>query len=45
MTIITLTIASVAFTGVVLSMGMFLKHVVCTIPEMTTLSHHVCLSK
>lgn len=45
MTIFSLTIAGVAFSGVMLSMGMFLKHVVTAIPEMTNINHHVCLSK
>jgi hypothetical protein len=44
-TIFTLAVASVAFTGVVLSMGMFLKDVVNAIPEMTSLNHQISLSK
>ena len=36
MTIFTMAFAAVMFSGMVLCMGMFLKHVVNSIPEMTT---------
>ena len=45
MTIFTMTFAAVMFSGMVLCMGMFLKHVVNSIPEMTNMSHSVSLSK
>lgn len=44
-TIFTMTFAAVMFSGMVLCMGMFLKHVVNSIPEMTNMSHSVSLSK
>lgn len=37
--------AAVMFSGMVFCMGMFLKHVVSAIPEMTSINHRVCLSK
>lgn len=45
MTIFTMAFAAVIFSGMVLCMGMFLKHVVDSIPEMTNMSHSVSLSK
>lgn len=45
MTIFTMAFAAVMFSGMVLCMGMFLKHVVDLIPEMANMSHSVSLSK
>ena len=45
MTIFTMAFAAVMFSGMVLCMGMFLKHVVNSIPEMTNMSHSVSLGK
>ena len=45
MTIFTMAFAAVLFSGMVLCMGMFLKHVVNSIPEMTDMSHSISLSK
>ncbi len=45
MTIFTMAFAAVMFSGMVLCMAMFLKHVVNSIPEMTNMSHSVSLSK
>ena len=45
MTIFTMAFAAVMFSGMVLCMAMFLKHVVNSIPEMTDMSHSVSLSK
>lgn len=45
MTIFTMAFAAVMFSGMVLCMGMFLKHVVESIPEMANMSHSVSLSK
>ena len=44
-TIFTMAFAAVMFSGMVLCMGMFLKHVVNSIPEMTDMSHSISLSK
>ena len=44
-TIFTMAFAAVMFSGMVLCMGMFLKHVVNSIPEMADMSHSVSLSK
>lgn len=45
MTIFTMAFAAVMFSGMVLCMGMFLKHVVDSIPKMANMSHSVSLSK
>ena len=45
MTIFTMAFAAVMFSGMVLCMGMFLKHVVNSIPEMTNMSHSGKLAK
>lgn len=45
MTIFTLAFAAVMFSGMVFCMGMFLKHVVTSIPEVTDINHRMCLSK
>lgn len=45
MTIFTMAFAAVMFSGMVLCMGMFLKHVVDSIPGMANMSHSVSLSK
>ena len=44
-TIFTLAFAAVMFSGMVFCMGMFLKHVVSSIPEVTNINHRFCLSK
>ena len=44
-TIFTLDFAAVMFSGMVFCMGMFLKHVVSSIPEVTNINHRFCLSK
>ena len=41
----TLAFAAVMFSGMVFCMGMFLKHVVSSIPEVTDINHRMCLSK
>ena len=45
MTIFTMAFAAVMFSGMFFCMGMFLKHVVDSIPEMANMSHSVSLSK
>ena len=45
MTIFTMAVAAVMFSGMVLCMGMFLRDVVDSIPEMANMSHSVSLSK
>ena len=45
MTIFTMTFAAVLFLGMGLCMGMVLKHVGNSIPEMANMSHSVSLSK
>lgn len=45
MTIFTMAVAAVMFSGMVLCMGMFLRDVINSIPEMTNMSHSVSLSK
>lgn len=42
MTIFTLAFTAVMFSGMVLCMGMFLKHVVSSIPEVTDMNHRLC---
>lgn len=44
MTIFTLALAftAVMFSGMVLCMGMFLKHVVSSIPEVADMNHRLC---
>lgn len=45
MTIFTLAFAAVMFSGMVFCMGMFLKNVVNSIPQVANINHRVCLSK
>lgn len=45
MTIFAMAFAAVMFSGMVLCMGMFLKHVVNSIPEVTDINHRVSFSK
>ena len=45
MTIFTLAFAAVMFSGMVLCMGMFLKNVVSSIPEVADINHRICLTK
>ncbi len=45
MTIFTMAFAAVMFSGMVLCMGMFLKHVVNSIPEVADINHRVSFSK
>lgn len=42
MTIFTLAFTAVMFSGMVLCMGMFLKHVVSSIPEVADMNHCLC---
>ena len=42
MTIFTLAFTAVMFSGMVLCMGMFLKHVVSSIPEVANMNHRLC---
>nr|WP_293544387.1 hypothetical protein [Prevotella sp.] len=42
MTIFTLAFTAVMFSGMVLCMGMFLKHVVSSIPEVADMNHRLC---
>ena len=42
MTIFTLAFTAVMFSGMVLFMGMFLKHVVSSIPEVADMNHRLC---
>ena len=42
MTIFTLAFTAVMFSGIVLCMGMFLKHVVSSIPEVADMNHRLC---
>ena len=42
MTISTLAFTAVMFSGMVLCMGMFLKHVVSSIPEVADMNHRLC---
>lgn len=44
-TIFTLAFAAVMFSGMVFCMGMFLKNVVTSIPEVADINHRFCLSK
>ena len=44
-TIFTLAFAAVMFSGMVFCMGMFLKHVVSSIPEVANINHRMCFSK
>lgn len=41
-TIFTLAFTAVMFSGMVLCMGMFLKHVVSSIPEVADMNHRLC---
>ena len=41
----TLALAAVMFSGMVVCMGMFLKHVIHSIPEVVDINHRVCLCK
>lgn len=41
MTIFTLAFTAVMFSGMVLCMGMFLKHVVSSIPEVADMNHRL----
>lgn len=45
MTIFTMAFAAVMFSGMMFCMGMFLKHVVNTIPEVANINHRVSYSK
>ena len=45
MTIFTMAFAAVMFSDMVLCMGMFMKHIINSIPEMDNMSHSVSLSK
>ena len=45
MTMFTLALAAVMFSGMVVCMGMFLKHVIHSIPEVVDINHRVCLCK
>lgn len=45
MTIFTMALAAVIFSGMVFCMGMFLKQVVRSIPEVTDINHRMCFSK
>ena len=45
MTMFTLALAVVMFSGMVVCMGMFLKHVIHSIPEVVDINHRVCLCK
>ena len=38
----TLALAAVMFSGMVVCMGMFLKHVVSSIPEVADMNHRLC---
>lgn len=42
MTVFTLAFTAVMFSGMVLCMGMFLKHVVSSIPEVADMNHRLC---
>ena len=42
MTIFTLAFTAVMFSGMVLCRGMFLKHVVSSIPEVADMNHRLC---
>lgn len=42
MIIFTLAFTAVMFSGMVLCMGMFLKHVVSSIPEVADMNHRLC---
>lgn len=42
MTIFTLAFTAVMFSGMVLCMGMFLKYVVSSIPEVADMNHRLC---
>lgn len=42
MTIFTLAFTAVMFSGMVLCMGMFLKHVVSSIPKVADMNHRLC---
>lgn len=42
MTIFTLAFTAVMFSGMVLCMGMFLKHVVSSILEVADMNHRLC---
>lgn len=42
MTIFTLAFTAAMFSGMVLCMGMFLKHVVSSIPEVADMNHRLC---
>ncbi len=44
-TIFTLAFAAVMFSGMTFCMAMFLKHVICSIPEVADINHRMCLSK
>ncbi len=44
-TIFTLAFAAVMFSGMTLCMGMFLKNVISSIPEVADINHRMCLSK
>ena len=45
MTIFTLAFAAVMFSGMVFCMGMFLKHVISSIPVVADINHRVSFSK
>ena len=45
MTIFTMAVCFLLVSGMVLCMGMFLRDVINSIPEMTNMSHSVSLSK
>lgn len=43
--IFTLAFAAVMFSGMAFCMGMFLKNVISSIPEVADINHRMCLSK